>query len=227
MAACVGIDSGVIVNSAIAAEDQLDLLKNAIHAVRSPASSIWDLADTVLATKQETLDEQTRTDIAQIQDLARQVLAAADAMAMLMRVEIVEPSLVSVEIADVVGEAIRRYDASHGVNRKTVHVSLPPEMPLVDVAPEWIAQATYMLICQCSYRASQNTEINLSITMNDGFVTVSIIAEHPADIAFNGIWALELLTVDRIMMQHQGKFWTEKCADQIAGYNYSLPVVAP
>src|SRR5689334_5731842 len=153
------------------------MLKSAVHAFRSPASGIWDLVDTILATKQETLDEQTCTDIAQIQDLAQQLLAAADAMAMLMRVEIVESTLVSVDLADVVAEATRRYDTSQGANGQTVRVNLSPELPLVNIAPELIAQATFLLLTHCSRDIAQDAEINLAISTNDRLVKVAINAE--------------------------------------------------
>jgi K+-sensing histidine kinase KdpD len=207
-------------------KDQLELFKNAIHAVRSPVSSIWDLADTVLATKQESLDKQTCADIVEIQRSAQNLLAMIDAIGMLIRIEIIQPSPVSMNLSGVVAEAIRRYDASQDANGRTVRVTLPSQLPLVHLAPELIAQATFLLICQCSYLTTQNAEIILSINVNDGFVTVSITAEHPTDVSSSGIWDLELLTVDRIMAQHQGRFWIEKCADQITGYHYSLPADA-
>ena len=105
-------------------EDQLNLLKNAIHAVRSPASSIWDLADTILATKRETLDEQTRADMDQIRESAQQVLASVDALTMLMRVEILQAPTVAIELTSAIEEAIRRFETSQRPNEQSININL-------------------------------------------------------------------------------------------------------
>src|SRR6266849_5601197 len=120
MAACVGIDFGVIVNSANAEQDRLELLKNAIHSVRSPASTIWDLAETILATKQNALDEQTWTDVIQIRESAQLVLATIDAIAMLLRVEILPLQLTAMDLSSVVEEAIHRFESSHNTNGQCI-----------------------------------------------------------------------------------------------------------
>jgi K+-sensing histidine kinase KdpD len=210
-------------NIANTESDPLDLLKGAVHAIRSPASSIWDLADTVVATKRETLDEQTRTDIAQIQDLAQQVLTTADAIAMLIRVEVVQPSLVSANLPDVVAEAVRRYNTTPNAVRQAVNAKLPLDLPLVNVDYEWIVQSTLLLFAHCSRNIAQSAEINLSACANGGLVIVTISAEHRGDVSHQGISDLELLTVDRTLARHGGKFWIEKRTDQIIGYGYSLP----
>ncbi len=218
--------------------DRLELLKSAVHELRTPASGIFDLADTILATTRRSLDEQTLADVSTIQGSAQRVLSLLDALVDLMTVEIVEPRRVELDLAPVIQEAMRPLTAASDWDRRVTKVWVPPTMPPVCINPDGIAQATAMLLAHATHFLLEDEDICVSVSLNGDFFVVTIGAGQTADQSapgiivpfpperLRGIWSVELLTVSRIITLHRGQFWASLDNNDRFQYHYSLPIVS-
>ena len=104
--------------------DRLTLFKSAVHELRLPLSNIWDLADTILVTKKDILDAQTLADVTKIQNSAECVLSLVDTLATLVRVEIVQPPPVIMDISIPIHEAVRRAQPALNAAGQSVTIDL-------------------------------------------------------------------------------------------------------
>ncbi len=216
--------------------NRVDLLKSAIHEVRSPLAAIFDLTDTILATKSHTLDEQTLTDVTEIQSSTEHILSVVDTLVKLMSVEIADRRCVNMDIALPIQEAVRRTKDTLDSRNQLLRVSIAPGLPQVVIAPDYIVQTTLMLLSHISRFTAQDGGIVVSVNLGDAFITVSVGASKSWELTapesaiqiparyVKGVLGLELLTIERIMAQHEGTFWVSNGDDDNIRYHYRLPI---
>ncbi len=216
--------------------NRVDLLKSAIHELRSPLAAIFDLTDTILATKSNILDEQTVADVTEIQSSAQRVLSVVDTVVELMRVEIADRRCVNTDVRLPIQEAVRRTKETFDSHNQRLRVSVAPELPNAVIDPDCIVQTTAILLSHASQFMPRGEEFSLSVRLSEAFITISIGATTASELCASegaiqipakyvkGVFGLELLTVDRVMALHNGKFWLNKDADDSLRYHYRLPV---
>jgi len=216
--------------------NRVELLKSAIHEVRSPLAGIYDLTEAILAAKSPGLNKQTMADFTEIHSSTQHILSVVDSLVALMMVEIADRRCVNMDIALPIKEAVRRAKETLDSRGQLVRVSIAAGLPPVVIDPDYIVQVTFMLLSHVSRFAPEHGEIALSVNLKDAFITVSIGLSQPSELAASkrairipaqyvkGVLGLELLTVDRVMAQHDGKFWVSKDADESLRYHYRLPI---
>ena len=208
-------------------EVRLAVFKNAVHELRLPLSNIGDLTDTILATKKDVLDTQTLADVTEIQNSVEGTLSVVDTIATLLRVEIVQPVRIAMDISIPIHEAVRRAQSTVNLAGQTINVEVADNVARLEIASESIAEATFLLLIQSSQTAPPHSQIWLSVSQNEEFVTVTVHSEKGVTLleqASLGVGGLQLLTVDRIIALHHGEFWLSTDLDSNAEYGYRLPV---
>ncbi len=216
--------------------DRMELFKRVVHQVRSPLSNIFDLADAMIATKKDLLDEQTLEDILAIQDSAQRSLSFFDAIVDLTSIEIMGPRGAHYGICVALDEATRQIKESLTARNQSLSVCIAPGLPDVWFDPEHIARITSIFLSHVSSVAPHGSEIGLSAYLDLAYITVSIgigqgiatantlkTVEIPSRDT-KGFFALELLTVDRLLTLHHGGFWVSQDRNGNARYHFQVPV---
>jgi len=216
--------------------NRVELLKSAIHEVRSPLAGIYDLTEAILGAQSPDLNEKTMADFSEIHSSTQHILSVVDSLVALMMVEIADRRCVNMEIALPIKEAVRRTKETLDSRSQLLRLTIAPGLPQIVIDLDYIVQATVTVLSHVSLFTAQDGEIALSVNLIDSFITVSVGVSQASELAASksairipaqyvqGVLGLELLTVDRIIAQHHGKFWVSKDADDSLRYHYRLPV---
>ena len=216
------------------------LLSSLSHDLRTPLGSIEGAASSLLDTGPE-LSADTRRELAEtILDESRRMTRLVANLLDMIRVEsgslAVQKQWVPLE--EVIGVALIRLDAR--LHDHPVTTSLPPDLPLVSVDDILLEQVFINLLENAAKYTPPGSAIEISATVRDGEVTVSVADRGPGIPSGDeqrifekfyrasqgdtvGGVGLGLTICRGIILAHGGRIWAERRAGGGAVLRFTLP----
>ncbi len=216
------------------------LLSSLSHDLRTPLGSIEGAASSLLESG-PTLSSDTRQELAEtILDESRRMTRLVANLLDMIRVEsgslAVQKQWVPLE--EVIGVALIRLDAR--LSHHPVTTSLPPDLPLVSADDILLEQVFINLLENAAKYTPHGSPIEVSATVRDGVVTVSV-ADHGPGVpsgdeqrifdkfyrasqgdSVGGV-GLGLTICRGIIQAHGGRIWAERRAGGGVILRFTLP----
>ena len=153
------------------------LLTSISHDLRTPLSGILGSA-TALVTQREFLDAAAQDELIHtIQEEAERLNRFITNLLDMTRLEsgALAPRLDRVDLADVVGSALRR--AARVLGGHKVEVSIAREVPALEVDPVLFEQVLFNLLDNAGKYAKAGTAVRVSASCNDNLVRIEVSDE--------------------------------------------------